>query len=226
MSIKTNISTGTFSLDIALGGKGISRGGITGITGDEGTGVSLMILSIIAQAQRNGLTVVHIGTLGDLYPEHCRRLGVDLCSLLTAFPASIQDCIATIPSLIKSKIGLIVIDSLWDFPPKPVECVDQEPDNIHSRLHTAIREIHREMVCCPTAILLSMPNLQRGLKDIQLYLSALIRLEHVSVIKDGDDTVGQEVRCTVIRNKKAIPGGIANIRMIPSQGIVEEIPNA
>jgi recombination protein RecA len=215
------ISTGSLSLDIALGGAGIPRGRVTELFGPESSGKTTLALHVIANAQRAGGVAAFIDAEHALDPTWAKRVGVDVSSLLISQPDTGEQALEITEMLIASNsIDVIVIDSVAALTPR-VEIEGEMSDTqvgLQARLMSkAMRKLTAIINKSKTAlvfinqirmkigVMFGNPETTSGGKALKFYSSVRIDLRRITTIKDSSGAVGSRVRARVVKNKIAPP---------------------
>jgi len=215
------ISTGSLSLDIALGGVGIPRGRVSELFGPESSGKTTLALHIIANAQRAGGVAAFIDAEHALDITWAKRLGVDVSSLLVSQPDTGEQALEITEMLIASNsIDVIVIDSVAALTPR-VEIEGEMSDTqvgLQARLMSkAMRKLTAIINKSKTAlvfinqirmkigVMFGNPETTSGGRALKFYSSVRIDLRRVTTIKDSSGAVGNRVRARVVKNKIAPP---------------------
>jgi recombination protein RecA len=215
------IPTGALSLDIAIGGKGVPRGRIIEIFGPEMSGKTTLCLHIAANAQKAGGQAAYIDTEHALDPGYAKRLGVDLDSLLLSQPDAGEQALDIAETLVRSNaVDVIILDSVAALVPRAeLEGEMGEPQmGLQARLMSlALRKlaaaIHRSQTCViftnqmreKIGIMFGNPETTPGGKALKFYASVRLDIRRMQAIKDGEESIGNHVKVTVVKNKIAPP---------------------
>jgi len=215
------ISTGSLSLDIALGGAGIPRGRVSELFGPESSGKTTLALHIIANAQRAGGVAAFIDAEHALDTTWAKRLGVDVNSLLVSQPDSGEQALDITEMLIASNsVDVIVIDSVAALTPKAelegemgaahvglqarlMSHAMRKLTAIISRSKTALVFINQ--IRMKIGVMFGNPETTPGGKALKFYTSVRIDLRRITTIKDTKGAIGSRVRARVVKNKIAPP---------------------
>ncbi len=215
------ISTGSLSLDIALGGRGIPRGRVTELFGPESSGKTTLALHIIANAQRAGGVAAFIDAEHALDTAWAKRLGIDVSSLLISQPDTGEQALDIAEMLIESNsVDVIVIDSVAALTPR-AELEGEMGDSqvgLQARLMSkAMRKLTGIINKSKTAlvfinqirmkigVMFGNPETTSGGKALKFYSSVRIDLRRLTTIKDATGAVGSRIRARVVKNKIAPP---------------------